>query len=290
MVKMLRSLAWHINLGDVPGGISLFHLSIWNPKAADDGRMLYCIDLKREFKQQLTEAEFKELSSQTVYVPQSFRELVQTMKFQLNLFGIFLGKDAKLCREYGGFIRGVEAVDREIDSYIYANEEFPAKLFLRVDSILGRFINSVFAAAEVKDAKWRALHEFDLLLDEIEQRRFIGADLPTWISKIENPNSNSGEGKPTDKIPKEKEGGKKMRDTNEKVVAKLKISDEDYKKKVVPIHGDDRPKLCLRYHTRGWCFKSPKMCKHHSSHKPLTKRQEDEIFALLVKNGLKKEE
>ena len=87
----------------------------------------------------------------------------------------------------------------------------------------------------------------------------------------------------------QQEGGKKMKDINEKGVARLKISDEEYKRKIITIHGDDRPDACLRYYTRQWCFKSSKMCKHHKTHKPLTKRQEDEVFALLVKNGLKKD-
>ena len=278
-----------MNLSGIPGGISLFHLAVWNPNAADDNRTLYCIDLKREFKQNLSDAEFKELSSQTVYVPQSYREMMKAMEFQLNIFQIILGEESYLASEYKLFLDGLKSIDREIEECVFASEEFPAKFFLRVDCIIGRFINSVYSAPSMRQVKWRVLGEFDSLLAEVEQRRFWGADLPEWILKVRNPNSAAG-GNGT-KTPGKGKGGKDdMKDFNTNVADRIKVTNEEYKTKIAGIPGDKRPNVCLRYATRGWCFKDSTSCRLHHTHKKLSKAAEKEVFDFLVKQGLKKNE
>ena len=196
--------------------------------------------------------------------------MMKAMEFQLNLFQIILGEESYLASEYKIFSDGLKSIDREIEECIFASEEIPAKVFLRVDCIIGCFINSVYSAPSI-------CHVVDNLLAEVEQRRFWGFDLPDWILKVQNPNSKASGG--GTKTPGKGKGRKdEMEAINPNVPDRIKIMDEEYKQKVAGLHGDHRPNNCLRYATHGWCLKEATSCRLHRTHKKLSKAAENEVF------------
>jgi hypothetical protein len=69
------------------------------------------------------------------------------------------------------------------------------------------------------------------------------------------------------------------------VVPRIKISDQEFDKHIKNKHLRSRPTACVRWHARGWCFAG---CHSIKTHDKLSKKDEDDIFAFLVKVGIKK--
>ena len=70
---------------------------------------------------------------------------------------------------------------------------------------------------------------------------------------------------------------------NDAVLPRLQISENEFKKHIKNQFLKSRPTACVRWHARGWCFAGcPK------SHDKPSKAEKDEIYAFLVKAGIKK--
>jgi hypothetical protein len=153
-------------------------------------------------------------------------------------------------------------------------------------------------ADHINSVSFKCIHGLETIGDEIEYDRFLKPTLPPWVSEISNSNLNTPESdaKPSPtggkgggkKTPKEGKQGKMIR--NNAVPARLQLSRDDYTNKLANLqHKGTRPAKCVKWHCRGVCFDKCRFSVDGKpGHQPLTKAEEDEMYAFLKLNGLGK--
>ena len=175
---------------------------------------------------------------------------------------------------------------------IASDDNFTAYLLLRVDSIICKFLGAVRKASSIQSVPFHSLNEFDILLNELANERFLKPKIPTWISKFSNSeNTDKGD---EDEDESEKEGKKKKnpkkdknkRMDNANIPECIKITNDEYDKVLKHNkHSGKKPSHCVKFWARGKCFAN---CRLADTHKNLPESAKKEMLEFLQKNGLKK--
>ena len=70
-------------------------------------------------------------------------------------------------------------MQKELEMEIASDENFTAYLLLRVDSIVCKFLCAVRKAKSIQSVPFYSLNEFDILLNELANERFLKPKFPS---------------------------------------------------------------------------------------------------------------
>ena len=285
-IKAMRSFALAWFPFQPPSGLSVFCNRIWCHDSNDNSELLI-IDVKRDYNREITDQEISKLTTNHIVIPKSYMDTLRAMQTQYHLLKMFFGHDSLICSAYDNFLTELQSIGVAIERSIAVDDRFSTYLLLRVDAVVRKIVHKVVHSSEFDPQHFRVLGEFIRILDEIENERFTCPIIPNWISpfEISKPKSEI-EFKTPKKTPKTDDNPKKEMIRKESaVVPRIKISDQEFDKHIKNKHLRSRPTACVRWHARGWCFAG---CHSIKTHDKLSKKDEDEIFAFLVKVGIKK--
>ena len=286
-IKAMKSFAISWLAHSPPQGLSVFCNQIWchNGNANSD---LLIIDVKRDYNREISDQEITKLTKNHIIVPKTYTDTLRAMQTQYHLLKMFFGHDSYLCSTYADFLTDFQAMAIYIERSIAVDDRFSTYLLLRVDAIIRKIVFNIVHSPIFSPKHFLGLSELRRILEEIDNERFTCPLIPSWISSFENSKSEI-EIEKTPKTPgkpgKDKDKKREMIRKESGVLPRIKVSEDEFKTHIKNKHLKSRPKACIRWHTRGWCFAG---CSSLKTHDHLSKKDEDEIYDFLVKVGVKK--
>ena len=176
---------------------------------------------------------------------------------------------------------------------------FPTHLLVRVDNVDNKFINSVLLADSVEDVGWACTDEFEENSKEIEYEKFAKPNLPPWIceviSKLKPDTTGPAEpGIPTNQDTRTTRNSKKRKRLlddiikNPDVPVRCQITYGEYTKVLSNNkYKGEKPKNCIKWHTRGMCFTG---CSAKATHHTLSTEDENKCTSSWLRMASKNEE
>ena len=225
------------------------------------------IQAKIDTNTDLTSNDITKVTKNDAFFPQKLVPTMRNMKSQQLILKVFFGANAHMVKKYDEFIKFLKRKKQQLEIMISMEKLFPTHLLIRVDNIVNKFINSVLLADDITDVGWACTDEFDEISNGIEYEKFATPNLPPWISEVisklksdesETPSSNSAY---TPSSSSNRRSNKRKRCNlddmihNEHVPVRCKITLDEYTKVLTDNkYKGDKPKNCIKWHTRGVCF------------------------------------
>ena len=277
-------------------GLSIFRHQPWHAEIRMDEAMVL-IQANIDTNTDLTSDDITKVTMNDVYFPQKLVPTMRNMKSQQLILKAFFGANAHMVKKYDEFIKFLKTKEKQLEIMISIETFFPTHLLLRVDNIVNKFVNSVLLADDITDVGWACTDEFDEISNEIDYEKFATPNLTSWISEVIS-KLKSDEADPpglkstyTSTSSSNRRSNKRKRRNlddmiyNEHIPARCKITLDEYTKVLADNkYKGEKPKDCIKWHTRGMCFSG---CTAKATHKKLSKEDEQELFDFLVTNGLK---
>ena len=294
--KCVRKGDWSWNKLMGADGLSIFRHQPWHAEIRLDEAMVL-IQAKIDTNTDLTNDDITKVTKNDVYFPQKLVPTIRNMRSQQLILKAFFGANAHMVKKYNEFINFLKRKEQQLEIMISMEKLFPTHLLVRVDNVINKFINSVLLADNVEDVGWACTDEFDEISKEIEYEKFATPNLPPWISEavsklkpdttgpVESNTSNNQDTQTTRNSKKRKRSLDDIIKNND-VPARCQITYDEYTNVLANNkHKGEKPKNCIKWHTRGMCFTG---CSAKATHRKLSTEEENEMFAFLVTNGLKK--
>ena len=264
--KCLRKGDWSWNKLMGADGLPIFRHQPWHAEIKLDETMVL-IQAKIDTNTDLTSEDITKVTKNDIYFPQKLVPTMRNMESQQLILKAFFGANAHMVKKYDEFIKFLRTREQQLEIMISMEKFFPTHLLLRIDNIVNKFINSVLLADDITDVGWACTDEFDEISNEIEYEKFATPNLPPWISEVisklksdesETPSSNSAY---TPSSSSNRRSNKRKRCNlddmihNEHVPVRCKITLDEYTKVLTDNkYKGDKPKNCIKWHTRGVCF------------------------------------
>ena len=294
--KCIRKGDWGWNKLMGADGLSIFRHQPWHAEIRLDEAMVL-IQAKIDTNTDLTNDDITKVTKNDIYFPQKLVPTMRNLRSQQIILKAFFGANAHMVRKYDEFIKFLKTKEQQLEIMISIEKLFPTHLPVRVDNVVNKFINSVLLADCVEDVGWKCTDEFEEISKEIEYEKFATPNLPPWISEVVSklkPDTTGpvDTGIPTSRDSRTSRNSKKRERSlddmikNPDVPARCQITYDEYTEVLANNkYKGEKPKNCIKWHTRGMCFTG---CSAKATHQKLSKEDENEMFAFLVTNGLKK--
>ena len=279
----LTTSLYHFNLlwenSIHPKNLSIFSFHTLSPDDTDQSSRFVVMHLQDKAGIGMkTSDDVKKATKQTIYIPISYQELLDRLKFFKTIIKVFGGEEGKNIEKWNDLIKGVKTNSQAFKAMASSNPKFIPSFAYKVDKRFFEYLSESRANADREMVNDNLL-DFQHLVESVKLNDF-NSYLPASFfpedpkkrkaaeveSETEPPSGGGGRpGKPGKPGKQEKSKAE-----NKGFIEDFKLSNDEYEKvkgnmSVLALRPkwDSKKFMCHRFHSRGYCYGS---CGNSASH------------------------